>query len=131
MINLATNIPNPLGITVIKKFEVIDVQEHDTAAPPFLTARVRLLGNGGNDYGDPITVVAYDEQASTCLRVKAVPQTDHDAVELHSAVVSGAYTALAKAWNGNVGGTPSKAKRMKAVEALLVGTLLSADFAGT
>ena len=74
MINLTTNIINPLDIPRLVKYEILSVDDNDISVPPCLSVRIQVYGPNNLPYGDGVSLLAYDSQASTCLRVKSVPQ---------------------------------------------------------
>jgi hypothetical protein len=127
---LTTPIQNPLDVPRIIKFEVVTVNENDTDDPPSLVITVKALGPGNAQYGDSFILYAYDSLASTCLKPNTAQQGYGDLLQLFGQVVTNAYTTLSTAYNANVANA-TKRKRCLAVEALLVGTLLSADFASS
>ena len=132
MITLTTPIDNPQSISRLVKWKLADAHDYDEASPPYLMMKIRTQGPGGTLYGADITLVAYDEIASTCLRVKAIPQSYGDLLELHSVAIPNLYSTLTAIWNGNTSGTGTKKKRLAAVEAALVSSgVLSPSFAGT
>ena len=132
MITLTTNILNPLDIPRLVKYEILNVVDDDVSVPPCLSIRLAVYGPGGLPYGDGVSLLAYDSQASTCLRVKGVPQSSSDLIEVYGATITGLYTLLSGVWNANTTGTGTKRKRMAALEAVLVTSgILSSAFAGT
>jgi hypothetical protein len=131
MINLTTNIINPLDIPRLVKYEILSVDDNDISVPPCLSVRIQVYGPNNLPYGDGVSLLAYDSQASTCLRVKSVPQSSSDLVEVYGVVITGLYTRLAGVWNANVSGAGTKRKRFAALEADLVASgILSTAFAG-
>ena len=130
MKTLTTPIQNTMDVPRIAKFEVVDVYEHDVDSPPSIAVTVRALGPSNAQYGDLVTLYAYDSLASTCLKPNTSQQGYGDLLQLFGQVVTNAYTTLSTAYNANVANA-TKRKRCLAVEALLVGTLLSSEFAST
>jgi hypothetical protein len=130
MKTLTTPIQNAIDVPRITKFEVVDVRENDTDSPPSIAVTVRALGAGNAQYGDSVILYAYNSLASTCLKPNTSQQGYGDLLQLFGQVVTNAYTTLSTAYNANVANA-TKRKRCLAVEDLLVGTLLSSDFAAT
>ena len=130
MKTITNAINNPLDVPRLTKFEVVNVTENDDLTPPSMTVSVRVHGPGNVSYGGDISLTAYDSQASTCLKLNPLQQGYDDLLLVFGQVVANAYTTLSTAYNANIA-NPTKRKRCLAVEALLVGTLLSTDFAAT
>jgi hypothetical protein len=130
MKTLSVPIQNSMDVPRIAKFEVTDVVDNDNQVPPNLGISVRTYGPGNVPYMGNLYLTAYDDQASTCAKPNPLQQSYGDMLMVFGQVVAGAYTTLSTAYNANIA-NPTKRKRCLAVEALLVGTLLSADFAAT
>ena len=132
MQTLTTPIINTLAITRLVKYEITNVVDNDDSVPPCLSIRLRVYGTTNLPYGDGVSLLVYDEQASTCLRVNAVPQSTSDLMEVYGAVITGLYTRLSGVFNANTSGQGTKRKRFAALEADLVASgILTAAFVGT
>jgi hypothetical protein len=132
MKTLTTPITNTLSIPRLVKYEITSVVDNDDSVPPCLAIRLQVYGPTNLPYGDGVSLLAYDAQASTCLRVKAVQQSTSDLIEVYGAVITGLYTRLSGVYNANVSGVGTKRKRFAALEADLAASgILTSDFAVT
>jgi hypothetical protein len=130
MKTLTTPIQNSKDVPRITKFEVVDVVENDAQTPPNLNIAIVTYGPNNSTYKGVISLVAYDDQASTCLQLNSLQQGYDDLFAVVGRVVTGAYTTLSTAYNANVTNA-TKRKRCLAVENLLASTLMSTEFAAT
>jgi hypothetical protein len=130
-IGVANNVPR------IVKFRVVGAQDFDEETPPYMIVKIQAYGPGAGDvnpYGDLKTLCVRDGSAlSTVLRVKATPQKMDDQIEVFDSVIGGTpYTTLSAAYAANVSGVATNAKRLQALQAVLVSAgVVSAEFAGT
>ena len=132
MQTLTTPIVNTLSIPRLVKYEITNVVDNDDSVPPCLSIRLQVYGPTNLPYGDGVSLLAYDSQASTCLRVKSVQQSTSDLIEVYGAVITGLYTRLSGVYNANTSGQGTKRKRYAALEADLVASgILTAAFVGT
>ena len=136
LVNLTTNIPVVNAVSSIRKWAAIDVADHAEQTPPYLLIKIQAYGPGSgtsDPYSSDLTLAIYDSQPCTCARVKAVPQSDSDQLEVYSVTLAGTpYTTLSALYQANTSGTGTKVKRLAALQAGLVAAgALSAEFAGT
>jgi hypothetical protein len=111
-------------------WQVVDVDDVALSDPPEVNVLVQVQGSGNSPYG-LFWLTIFDSEPSQGLAVNPAPSSLSDHVLVTSQEVSGAYTAVAAAWNGPT--TPAdRSGRLLAVEVALVSAgLVASELQGT
>jgi len=130
MKTLTTMITVVNNVTNIKKWQVTNFRDNDSAATPYATIDITIIGNGTVPYPPPsgaYTIVVFDALPSTTLVVNAASTQMTDQIVASSAIFTGAYTACCAAFYG----ANKNAGRLALEAYLLSSGILGSAFAGT